>query len=113
MLDLNYVTENLEYVAKKLRDRGTDVDLETLSRLNNERKSLQTEISTLRHEHGTESKKIGALFKEGKKEEADWWGARTLKVRFKARAGTRTIAVSFLKRTLAYEGVRSARPRIA
>ena len=41
-----------------------------------------------------------------KEDLADWWGARTLEVRFPAKAGTRTIAISFLKRTLAYEGVR-------
>ena len=41
-----------------------------------------------------------------KEDLADWWGARTLQVRFPAKAGTRTIAISFLKRTLAYEGVR-------
>lgn len=71
VLDLNYVTENLETVAQKLRDRGTDIDLDALARLNEERKELQTEISTMRHEHGAESKKIGALFKEGKKDEAE------------------------------------------
>ena len=41
-----------------------------------------------------------------KEDLANWWGARTLEVRFPAKAGTRTIAISFLKRTLAYEGVR-------
>jgi len=41
-----------------------------------------------------------------KEDLADWWGARTLEVRFSAKAGTRNVAVSFLKRTLAYEGTR-------
>jgi hypothetical protein len=41
-----------------------------------------------------------------KEDLADWWGARTLEIRFPAKAGTRSIAVSFLKRTLAYEGTR-------
>ena len=43
---------------------------------------------------------------EGEREKSDWWGARTLEVRFPAKAGTRTIAISFLKRTFAYEGIR-------
>jgi len=43
---------------------------------------------------------------EVEREAADWWGARTLEARFPAKAGTRTVAVSFLKRTLAYEGIR-------
>jgi len=37
---------------------------------------------------------------------ADWWGARTLEARFHAEEGMRTIGVTFLNRTLAYEGVR-------
>jgi len=41
-----------------------------------------------------------------KEDLANWWGARTMEVRFPAKAGTRTVAISFLKRTLAYEGVR-------
>ena len=74
MLDVKFVVENLDLVNRKLRDRGADFDLETfetLTGLNAERKSLQTDISTMRHEHQTASKKIGALFKEGKKEEAE------------------------------------------
>jgi len=76
VLDLNFVAENSELVAQKLRDRGAEVDLDALLRLNQERKSLQTEISTLRHAHGSESKKIGALFKDGKKDEAEALRAR-------------------------------------
>ena len=37
---------------------------------------------------------------------SNWFGTRTVEARFTVKAGTRTIAVSFLKRTLAYEGVR-------
>ena len=43
---------------------------------------------------------------KGDKDKSVWWGARTYEVRFPAKAGTRTISISFLKRTLAYEGVR-------
>ncbi|MFP6617401.1 MAG: DUF1592 domain-containing protein, partial [Candidatus Hydrogenedentota bacterium] len=41
-----------------------------------------------------------------KEDLANWWGARTVDVRFPVKAGTRSVAVSFLNRTLAYEGVR-------
>ncbi len=41
-----------------------------------------------------------------KEDLANWWGARTLEVRFPAKAGTHAITTTFLKRTLAYEGVR-------
>ena len=74
MLDVKFVTENLDFVTRKLRERGAEVYLENfekLTGLNTEQKSLQTDVSTMRHEHQTASKKIGALFKEGNKDEAE------------------------------------------
>lgn len=71
MLDLNYVTEHADRVAEQLRQRGSEVDLEPLVELNEERRALQTEISTLRHAHQEASKSIGGLFKEGRKQEAE------------------------------------------
>ena len=76
MLDVNYVADNLEIVTKKLRERGTTANLNAIVKLNQERRSLQTEISELRHEHQNASKNIGALFKEGKKQEAEALRAR-------------------------------------
>jgi len=71
MLDLNFVTDNLELVARRIRDRGMEVDFTALDRFNADRKRLQTEISTLRHEHGLASKQIAGLMKAGKKSEAE------------------------------------------
>ncbi len=71
MLDLNFVSDNLELVARKIRERGAEVDFGVLANLNEERKRLQTEISTLRHQHGLASKRIAGLMKEGKKSEAE------------------------------------------
>ncbi len=71
MLDLNFVTDNLDLVAGKVRARGAELDFGALAHLNEERKRLQTEISTLRHEHQLESKRIAGLMKEGKKTEAE------------------------------------------
>ncbi|HXV60929.1 MAG TPA: serine--tRNA ligase [Vicinamibacteria bacterium] len=71
MLDLNFATQNIDFVRARVRERGVDVDLDELVRLNDERKRLQTEVSTLRHDHSESSKQIGALFKQGKKEEAE------------------------------------------
>ena len=71
MLDLKFVSSHLDEVAKKLEERGTGVDLAGLQALNERRKTLQTEISTKRHDHQVASKGIGALFKEGKKDEAE------------------------------------------
>ncbi len=79
MLDLNFTTENLEQVSECLRNRGVDVDLSEVARLNEERKRLQTRISEMRHEHNRESQKIGNLFREKKKEEAEALRARLRK----------------------------------
>jgi len=76
MLDLNFVADNLEQVARRIRARGAELDFESLARLNEERKRLQTEISTLRHEHQVESKRIAGLMKGGKKSEAEELRAR-------------------------------------
>ena len=51
MLDVKFVTENLDFVTRKLRERGAEVYLESfekLTGLNAERKSLQTDVSTMR-----------------------------------------------------------------
>jgi seryl-tRNA synthetase len=76
MLDLNVLAENLERVATAIRNRGVEVDFSLVVELNEERKRLQTRISQMRHEHNRESQKIGALFKEGKKEDAQALRAR-------------------------------------
>ena len=71
MLDLNHVTDNAEAVEALLAKRGAAVDLTELVEANQERRSLQAEISTLRHAHQESSKAIGVLFKAGKKQEAE------------------------------------------
>lgn len=71
MLDLNFVAENLETVSSYLHNRGVEIDLTKVARLNDERKRLQTRISEMRHEHSRESQKIGTLFRDKKKEEAE------------------------------------------
>jgi seryl-tRNA synthetase len=71
MLDLNFVADNLDLVAGKVRARGAELDFEALTRLNEERKRLQTEISTLRHDHQLESKRTAGLMKEGRRARAE------------------------------------------
>ncbi len=76
MLDQNFLVENLELVDESLRHRGAKVDLSEVKKLNDERKRLQTRISEMRHAHHLESQKIGQLFREKKKEEAEALRAR-------------------------------------
>ncbi len=76
MLDQNFLVENMKLVGESLRHRGTKVDLSEVEELNDQRKRLQTRISEMRHEHHRESQKIGQLFREKKKEEAEALRAR-------------------------------------
>lgn len=76
MLDLNFLIENLDRVAESLETRGAEVDLSGIQELNVERKKLQTRVSEMRHEHNKESQRIGQLFKEKKKDEAEALRAR-------------------------------------
>jgi seryl-tRNA synthetase len=71
MLDQKFIAENTKLVSESLRHRGLEVDLSEVMNLNDERKRLQTRISELRHAHHQESQKIGQLFREKKKDEAE------------------------------------------
>ena len=76
MLDQKFLVDNLKLVDESTRHRGLEVDLSEVTALNDERKRLQTRISEMRHEHHQESQKIGQLFREKKKEEAEALRAR-------------------------------------
>jgi len=60
MLDIKYVRENLEEVKKAIAKRGAQIDWEKLLELDEEKKSLQNRIETLRAEQNK-------LAKEGQK----------------------------------------------
>ncbi|KKQ73916.1 MAG: Serine-tRNA ligase, partial [Berkelbacteria bacterium GW2011_GWB1_38_5] len=59
MVNIKYVRENLEEVKKSLAKRHTNVDLEKVIKLDEEKKDLQNRIETLRAE-------ANQLAKEGK-----------------------------------------------
>jgi seryl-tRNA synthetase len=71
MLDQNFVADNLELVASRLRDRGLALDLSEVAALNEERRRLSTEVSEMRHELNQRSQRMGALLREKKQEEAE------------------------------------------
>ncbi|MFQ5789359.1 MAG: serine--tRNA ligase [Acidobacteriota bacterium] len=79
MLDLNFIINHLDEVASRTRDRGLEIDLSEVATLDEERRKLQTEISEMRHEHHQDSEKIGTLYRENKKDEADALRARLRK----------------------------------
>src|SRR5205807_1146216 len=72
MLDLNYVRENLESVRAALARRGMPVTaLDDFAQADAERRRVIAESDQLNAERNTASREIGALMKDGKREEAD------------------------------------------
>jgi seryl-tRNA synthetase len=72
MLDLNYVRENLEKVRAGLQTRGVAPDaLDNFAADDAERRRIIAESDQLNATRNTASREIGALMKEGKRDEAD------------------------------------------
>jgi seryl-tRNA synthetase len=72
MLDLNYVRENLDAVRAALANRGATADaLDEFATADAERRSVIAESDRLNAERNTASREIGALMKDGQREEAD------------------------------------------
>ncbi len=72
MLDLNYVRGNLERVRAALEARGFPAEtLERFEALDAERRARIAESDRLNGERNAASREIGALMKEGRKEEAE------------------------------------------
>ncbi|HEX7175651.1 MAG TPA: serine--tRNA ligase [Pyrinomonadaceae bacterium] len=72
MLDLNFVRENFERVRASLEARAFPVAvLDDFARLDSERRRVIAESDQLNAERNAAAREIGALMKEGKKEEAE------------------------------------------
>lgn len=72
MLDLNFVRENLETVRAALEARGFPTEaLDTFTQTDAERRRIISESDQLNAERNTSSREIGALMKEGKRDEAE------------------------------------------
>src|SRR5437763_760133 len=72
MLDLNYVRNNLERVRAALEARGmTSAPLDDFASLDAERRRAIAESDALNARRNASSREIGALMKEGRKEEAE------------------------------------------
>ena len=72
MLDLNYVRENLDKVRAALQARGSDVTaLDDFAAADAERKRVIAESDALNGQRNAASREIGALMKEGRKDEAE------------------------------------------
>ena len=73
MLTLNYIKENTEEVIRRLAKKHFDAreSVEKILELDKERRAAQAEVDKNLAEVNALSKSIGALMKEGKKEEAE------------------------------------------
>ncbi|MEZ4711854.1 MAG: serine--tRNA ligase [Caldilineaceae bacterium] len=72
MLDIKWMRENREALAKAMRDlNAVDAPWERALDLDEERRALMTQVEALRAERNTGSKQVGQLFKEKKVEEAN------------------------------------------
>jgi seryl-tRNA synthetase len=72
MLDLNYVRENIDAVRAALEKRGASGEvLDDFARADAERRRIIAESDQLNAERNTSSREIGALMKEGKRDEAE------------------------------------------
>jgi seryl-tRNA synthetase len=72
MLDLNYVRENLEQVRTALATRGVVPEsLDDFAAADAERRRIIAESDQLNAERNVSSREIGAMMKEGKREEAE------------------------------------------
>ncbi|HKP37892.1 MAG TPA: serine--tRNA ligase [Pyrinomonadaceae bacterium] len=72
MLDLNYVRENIDAVRAALEKRGAPATaLDDFAQADAERRRVIAESDQLNAKRNTASREIGALMKDGKREEAD------------------------------------------
>src|SRR5512132_131356 len=72
MLDLNYVRENIGAVRAALAKRGAQGGvLDDFAQADAERRRIIAESDRLNAERNTSRREIGALMKDGKRDEAD------------------------------------------
>lgn len=74
MLDIKFVRENPEIVKQNIRNKFQDEKLDLVDeviKLDAEKRAAQQEADALRADRNKLSKEIGALMKQGKKEEAE------------------------------------------
>ncbi len=71
MHDIKYFRNNLEQVKENLKRRSADIDFTVFEKLDKARREVIGKVEKLKSRRNEESKKIGELFKQGKKQEAE------------------------------------------
>jgi seryl-tRNA synthetase len=70
MLALNFVRENIKLIKEKLKQRGTEANLDKLISLDDQRRELLSEADSLKHKRNVTSEKIAEL-KKAKKDASE------------------------------------------
>ena len=68
MLDIKFLRQNIDFVRKKMLERGQAINLDAFAELDEKRRKILQEVEALRNERNTASKEIGE--KKKKKEDA-------------------------------------------
>ena len=74
MIDINLIRENKDLVKENIKKKFQDEKLplvDEIYQMDIDYRKAKTEVDNLRSEKNKLSDKIGSLFKEGKKEEAE------------------------------------------
>ncbi|MBM3252885.1 MAG: serine--tRNA ligase [Candidatus Omnitrophica bacterium] len=66
MLDIKFIRENFQIVKKSVKDRGMNVDIDYLLKLDSERRNLIQEVEKLKNKKNIASDEIARLLKEKK-----------------------------------------------
>ncbi|MFH1655094.1 MAG: serine--tRNA ligase, partial [Candidatus Omnitrophota bacterium] len=70
MLDIRFIRENQDLVKKSIKDRGLDLDLAELIRIDQSRRKILTELEELRRRKNLANDEISRLLKEKKEAKA-------------------------------------------
>ncbi|MCD4665084.1 MAG: serine--tRNA ligase, partial [Bacteroidales bacterium] len=83
MLQVNFIRENTQEVIKKLTIKNFDAKeiVNDVLRLDDNRKKIQKQLDDALAEANKASKKIGALYKQGKAKDADAMKARSTELK--------------------------------
>jgi len=66
MLDIKFIRENVELVKESVKNRGMNIDINEIIRLDEERRRLMVEVQELKHKHNKQNDEIAQILKEKK-----------------------------------------------
>ncbi len=94
MLTLNFIRENKDLIIERLKVKNFDAEntLDTIIELDNKRRETQQETDSLQAEMNIISKKIGQLFSQGRKDEAEEAKNKTGEIKGKIKELSTTLA---------------------